>query len=130
SPDIPESGPRRRVRARPCGTGAMSLRLRARFPAVELFGCDISQNQLLAARAEQQRVRDHFPLVRCNAAALPFSSSTFDAVHCSWLLEHVPREETIAILREVRRLLRPAGIAYLCEVENDSLLLWPRKPLL
>ena len=125
-----EIGPGSFVLDLACGTGAMSRRLRARFPDVELFGCDISQNQLLAARAEQKRVRDHFPLARCTAAALPFFSSTFDAVHCSWLLEHVPRQETIAILAEARRVLRPAGTAYLCEVENESLLFWPRKPLL
>jgi ubiquinone/menaquinone biosynthesis C-methylase UbiE len=125
-----EIGPGSFVLDLACGTGAMSRRLRARFPDVELFGCDISQDQLVAARDEQRRVRDHFPLVRCNAAALPFVSGTFDAVHCSWLLEHVPKDETIAILHEARRVLRPGGTVYLCEVENESLLFWPRKPLL
>jgi ubiquinone/menaquinone biosynthesis C-methylase UbiE len=125
-----EIGPGSFVLDLACGTGAMARRLRARFPDVHLFGCDISQAQLRAAREEQQRVRDHFPLIRCTAAALPFFSATFDAVHCSWLLEHVPRPETIDILREAKRVLRAGGTAYLCEVENDSLLFWPRKPLL
>jgi len=125
-----EIGPGSSVLDLACGTGAMSRRLRARFPDVKLFGCDLSQAQLIAARDEQERVRDHFPLVRCDAAELPFLSRTFDAVHCSWLLEHVPRERIIAILREARRVLRADGIAYLCEVENDSLLFWPRNPLL
>src|SRR3954470_985441 len=110
-----EIGPGSFVLDLACGTGAMSRRLRARFPDVELFGCDISQAQLIAARDAQQRVSDHFPLVRCTAAALPFLSATFDAVHCSWLLEHVPRQEIIEILKEARRVLRPSGTAYLCE---------------
>jgi ubiquinone/menaquinone biosynthesis C-methylase UbiE len=125
-----EIGPGSYVLDLACGTGAMSRRLRARFPDVHLSGCDISQDQLVAARKEQKRVSDHFPLLRCTAAALPFFSETFDAVHCSWLLEHVPKEETDAILREVRRVLRAGGVAYLCEVENDSVFVWPRKPLL
>src|SRR5207248_9393822 len=73
-----EIGPGSFVLDLACGTGAMSRRLRARFPAVELFGCDISHDQLVAARAEQQRVRDHLPLVRRTAAALPLFPEAVD----------------------------------------------------
>jgi ubiquinone/menaquinone biosynthesis C-methylase UbiE len=124
-----EIGPGTRVLDLACGTGAMARRLRARFPDAELVGCDLSAKQLAAARAEQRRLRDVFPLVRCTATALPFPDAWFDAIHCSWLLEHVPRRDTLAILAEARRALRPTGTLYLCEVENDSLLFWPRLPL-
>ena len=124
-----EIGPGARVLDLACGTGAMARRLRARFPDAHLVGCDLSAPQLAAARAEQRRLRDVFPLVRCTGAALPFSDAWFDAIHCSWLLEHVPQRDTLAILAEARRALRPNGTLYLCEVENDSLLFWPRLPL-
>jgi len=124
-----EIGPGARVLDLACGTGAMARRLRARFPDAHLFGCDLSHAQLAAALAEQRRLRDVFPLSQCTAAALPFKERSFDAVHSSWLLEHVARHEPVPILREARRVLRPDGTLYLCEVEDESLFLWPRQPL-
>src|SRR5438874_3954946 len=61
--------------------------------------------------------------------SLPFADETFDAVHASWLLEHVSPKDVVPILREARRVLRKNGTLYLCEVENDSLFFWPRQPL-
>jgi ubiquinone/menaquinone biosynthesis C-methylase UbiE len=124
-----EVGPSARVLDLACGTGAMSRRLRARFPDALLTGSDLSLAQLRAARDEQIRLRDPIPLVQSTAAALPFAGETFDAVHASWLLEHVSPKDVVPILREARRVLRKNGTLYLCEVENDSLFFWPRQPL-
>jgi ubiquinone/menaquinone biosynthesis C-methylase UbiE len=124
-----EVGPFARVLDLACGTGAMSRRLRARFPDALFTGSDISLQQLRAAREEQQRLRDPIPLVQCTAAVLPFAAETFDAIHASWFLEHVSRNDVVPILREARRVLRKNGTLYLCEVENDSFFVWPRQPL-
>jgi len=124
-----EVGPSARLLDLACGTGAMSRRLRARFPDAKLVGSDLSLDQLRAARDAQVRLRDPIPFVQCTAAALPFADRTFDAVHASWLLEHVAGQDVVPILREARRVLRRNGTLYLCEVENDSLFLWPRQPL-
>ena len=45
---------------------------------------------------------DPIPLVQCTAAAMPFPDRTFDAVHASWLLEHVAGQDVVPILREAR----------------------------
>jgi len=127
--DEVEVGPSARLLDLACGTGAMSRRLRARFPEAKLFGSDLSFDQLRAARELQLRMHDPIPLVQCTAAALPFGDRTFDAVHASWFLEHVSPPDVVPILREARRVLRRNGTLYLCEVENDSLFLWPRQPL-
>ena len=124
-----EIGPGARVLDLACGTGAMARRLRARFPDAHLFGSDLSGPQLAAALAEQRRLRDVFPFSQCTATALPFKDRSFDAIHSSWFLEHVARHEPLPILREARRVLRPDGTLYLCEVENESLFLWPRQPV-
>jgi ubiquinone/menaquinone biosynthesis C-methylase UbiE len=124
-----EVGPDARVLDLACGTGAMSRRLRARFPDALLTGSDLSMPQLRAAKDEQIRLRDPIPLVQSTAAALPFAGETFDAVHASWFLEHVSRTDVVPILREARRVLRKNGTLYLCEVENDSLFFWPRLPV-
>src|SRR3954466_14778129 len=83
-----EAGPGARVLDLACGTGAMMRRLAARLPDARLFGAGLSPAQLREARARSPEL----PFVQSNAAALPFADGTFDVVHWSWLLEHVPRE--------------------------------------
>ena len=120
-----EAGPGARVLDLACGTGAMMRRLAARLPDAVLIGADLSRPQLLEARKRSPTLA----LVQTDAAALPFRGGAFDVVHWSWLLEHVPRERAVGILREVRRVLAPAGVAWMTEVDNDSLLFWPRIPV-
>ena len=120
-----EAGPGARVLDLACGTGAMMRRLAARLPDAVLFGSDLSLPQLKAGRERSPWL----VVVQANATALPFRSGAFDVVHWSWFLEHVPRSDDVAILREVRRLLAPGGVVWMSEVDNDSLAFWPRIPL-
>jgi ubiquinone/menaquinone biosynthesis C-methylase UbiE len=120
-----EAGPESRVLDLACGTGAMMRRLSARLPDALLFGADLSLAQLRDARKRSGELW----LAQSNAVALPFRGGAFDVVHWSWLLEHVPRERAVDILREVRRVLGEAGVAWMTEVDNDSLAFWPRIPL-
>jgi SAM-dependent methyltransferase len=117
-----EAGPGARVLDLACGTGAMMRRLAARLPDALLFGADLSRAQLREARQRSPWLA----LVQSNAVALPFRTAAFDVVHWSWLLEHVPRDRAVDILREVRRVLAAGGVAWMTEVDNDSLAFWPR----
>lgn len=98
------------------GVGAMAGRLLERFPGIRLVGVDLSPHQLAWA----QRNHPELPVARANAARLPFPDQTFERVHCSWLLEHVPGEVAVEILREVRRVLRPGGYCHFTEVDNST----------
>ena len=53
------------------------------------------------------------PTVQCNAEALPFKSRTFDCVSIAFGLRNVTRKE--AALAEMRRVLRPGGVALVLE---------------
>jgi SAM-dependent methyltransferase len=55
--------------------------------------------------------RPPLTLLRMNAQQLAFPDASFDVVHSYDVLEHV--EDLGAVLREVARVLRPGGLAYL-----------------
>lgn len=104
------------------GVGAMAARLTDAFPGIHLVGVDLSQQQLTAAR----RNHPDLPVTRGDGTRLPFADATFDRVHCSWLLEHVP--SPAAVLKDVRRVLRPGGFCQFVEVDNATFGTTPACP--
>lgn len=102
------------------GVGAMATRLLKQFPGIHLVGVDLSRTQLAAARQHHPEVT----VLRGDGTRLPFADETFDRVHCSWMLEHVP--DPVAVLREVRRVLKRDGFCQFVEVDNSSFGMEPR----
>jgi SAM-dependent methyltransferase len=91
-----------------CGTGMGAVRLAARPEIEQVVGLDPSP----AALAEARR-RHGFPLVQGSALALPFAAGRFDVVTCCDVLQHLPEGGLHEAARELRRVLRPDGIAVL-----------------
>ena len=101
----------------------MAGELRKRFPDVEIVGLDLRRSQL---RHAVKNHREDAVFIQGDATAMPFEDGTFDHVHCSWLLEHVP--DPIAVLRDVRRVLKPGGEALFIEVDNSTFGTTPEYP--
>jgi ubiquinone/menaquinone biosynthesis C-methylase UbiE len=90
-----------------CGMGGLSVALAlAGLPVVP---CDYNAAYCRIARLRGQRYGLTLPVVRAAGEALPFSSGSFDMVLCWDVLEHV--QSLPAVLAEMRRLLRPDGLA-------------------
>ena len=96
-----------------CGDGGLIFALRENkllFEDDEIWGVDISSDRI-------NRLRALLPLSRCitdnilNVRELPDFS--FDFVICSQVIEHVNDRK---LLREIRRLLKMGGIAYVSSV--------------
>jgi SAM-dependent methyltransferase len=85
-----------------CGAGMLALLKRK---GVVLAGVDLSPECALASRRNGYDVGLAAELTR-----LPFKDASFDYVVSLDVLGHVPFEEKDAVLREVRRVLRPAGV--------------------
>jgi len=97
------------------GIGAMARELSDRYPGIVLTGVDRSAAQLETARLRHPVAN----YVAADATLLPFAAGTFDRVHASWLLEHVP--EPAAVVAQVFRVLKPGGVAHFVEVDNETL---------
>ena len=90
-----------------CGTGIVTRRLRdALPPGATLIATDLSEPMLAFARQKFDGDRS-IEWQQADALALPFADQSFDAVICQFGLMFVP--EKLAALREIHRVLTPAG---------------------
>jgi ubiquinone/menaquinone biosynthesis C-methylase UbiE len=105
-------GPADRVLEVGCGAG----HLLARVPAGRRVGVDLAESLLARTAA---RLHGAAALAQGDAGALPFAAGAFDRVYCSEVLEHLV--DPAAAVREIARVLRPAGVAVL-SVPNEILI--------
>ena len=89
-----------------CGTGTLLHRAAERFPTASLAGADPSPAMLAVAGSKTPPTID---LREAAAAALPWPDGSFDAAVTASALHCWP--DAAAGLREMRRVLRPGGVA-------------------
>lgn len=101
-----------------CGAGQFIRAIKKIRPELVCHGCDISAAALAEAKSAGGGV-----IYALNGTMLPYGNGSLDAVLIFDVLEHV--EDPDALLREIRRILKPGGIFY-CFVpcEGDGLSLW------
>lgn len=96
-----------------CGIGSLHRHLDGVVDT--LAGCDISAESI--ARAEQDfpgnAYRSYEP------TRLPYDDGVFDLAFASCVLHHVPPASWADFMAEMRRVLRPGGIA--CVIEHNPL---------
>lgn len=110
------------------GPGSITLDLAAVVTPGEAVGIDIDPQQVERARALAiERGLSNVRFEVADAYALPFSDASFDAVFAHAVLIHL--RDPLAALREVRRVLRPGGVAGSRDVTSVSFR-EPSTPLL
>lgn len=92
-----------------CGTGTLLALLKRLHPDVDVTGIDPDPKALARARRKADRAAASIRLDQGFADALPYADATFDRVFSSFMLHHLEDQEQAATLREVRRVLAPAG---------------------
>lgn len=53
---------------------------------------------------------------------LPIKDNTYDLIYCSHILEHIPWYSTIAVLKELHRILKPNGTLEIWVPDFDKLV--------
>jgi ubiquinone/menaquinone biosynthesis C-methylase UbiE len=95
-----------------CGIGATEAIMRSRIPGARLHGVDPSRESIKVA--ESQQVPDATFQV-CASVPLPFDDGSFDVVYSNGTFHHIDHAEHPAIFRELARVLRPGGHAFVFE---------------
>lgn len=91
-------------------------------PTGHVTGLDISDSMVALARQRcvQAPIASRTAIVKGDAAALPFSSGSFDVGVSTQVYEYVPNIS--AALAELHRVLRPGGRALILDTDWDSVV--------
>lgn len=113
-----------------CGTGTLAMGVRRRVGEEGVVhGLDASAEMIALARtkAEADGVAVDFQVGR--AQALPFEDSAFDAVLCTMVMHHLPRDQRASAVAETYRVLKPGGRLLVVDLAQDLGLLARLNPI-
>jgi SAM-dependent methyltransferase len=96
-----------------CGIGALHPYIAPLFASID--GCDISAESIERARKENPEIR----YAAYEAPELPYGDASFDFALTVCVVHHVPPEQWPLFFAEMRRVLRPGGLA--CAIEHNPL---------
>ena len=107
-----------------CGLGTISMGLARAVRPGEVHGVDMAESEIeLARRLAQAGGYDNATFHVADVTDLPFDDEFFDVAHCHQVLQHVP--DTAAVLREVKRVLKPGGLIASRELMGQSCFTHP-----
>jgi ubiquinone/menaquinone biosynthesis C-methylase UbiE len=86
-----------------CGPGQIARYLWER--GVNVFGLDLSARMLEEAR----RLNPEIPFVQGSMLALAMGPETLDGITAFYSIIHIPRQQVVTALGEMRRVLKPGG---------------------
>ena len=106
-----------------CGPGTITLEFADHVAPGRVVGLDASA-EVIAKAAEFERPNLSFMVG--DAYALPFDDDTFDIAHAHQTLQHVA--DPVAVLREMRRVVKPGGIVAARDVDYAGTIWFPELP--
>jgi len=101
-----------------CGPGQFTILAAEALPEAEIWGIDLAPTMIELARghAAESRAAARLHFEVADVAKLPFPENHFDAVVSSGSIKHWP--DPVAGLREIHRVLRPGGRAFIGEMNS------------
>lgn len=94
-----------------CGWGRVLKPVMDR--GAQAVGLDISEQMTMLAKKHLLKHRHRPAILRGDGTRLPFRDESFDLVYSLLVLQHLSKENGRALIREVHRVLKPGGVAYL-----------------
>jgi SAM-dependent methyltransferase len=92
-----------------CGVGGVDFLLLETYAAAHVTGIDVEETVLDIARTRAKRrgLAERTSFIRVSPGPFPFPDRSFDIVFSKDSIVHIPDKH--ALMREVHRVLRPAG---------------------
>lgn len=94
------------------GIGNSAPYVKRHLPGAGLTCLDLSQRSLDVAA---KRYPDLATYVHFDGARIPFPDNHFDIAYAMCVFHHIDHDDHVAILRELRRVIRPGGRLYIFE---------------
>jgi ubiquinone/menaquinone biosynthesis C-methylase UbiE len=112
-----------------CGPGSITVGLAEAVAPGSVVGVDLQAAQVEQARAlAAKRGVNNIRFEAADIFQLPFADASFDVVFANAVLMHLP--DPVAALRELRRVLRPAGIIGVRDPDLETMIIAPLTPLM
>jgi SAM-dependent methyltransferase len=92
-----------------CGIGETDRFLKDRLGA--LRGADVSAESVERARRDNPGI----PYDVIDGTTFPYADDSFDAAFAACVFHHVPPDQRLRLMEEIRRVLRPGGLMILFE---------------
>ena len=104
-----------------CGTGTLAIAAKRRVgPTGAAHGVDASPEMLVRAEKKSKRAGAEVFFRHALAESLPFPDGQFDVVLSTVMLHHLPHKARFECVREIRRVLNPAGRVLVVDFEGMS----------
>ncbi len=107
-----------------CGTGTLTIIAKKDCPEARVVGIDGDPTILRIAKSKMTKARLNISLEHGTAVLLPHAGNSFDRILASMVLHHLTRDDTMRVLREALRVLKPGGelfVAELCKPQNVAM---------
>lgn len=94
-----------------CGIGFWCQELLARYPEINLYATDLTQNAIDLCKKRMSLLNLKAMYFCQNAELMNFQDSHFDHINCQGVIHHTP--DTDAAIKEIYRVLKPGCTAYI-----------------
>jgi len=110
-----------------CGVGSIALDLALTVAPGRMVGIDADAGQIeVARRSAAERGIDNAEFFTASVYELPFEAANFDVVYANAVLMYV-RDQVRALI-EMRRVLRPGGLAAVTDDDLGTVVISPDRP--
>ena len=99
-----------------CGTGSLTVLIKTMHPQVDVVGLDPDPKARAIAKRKAERAGLTIAFDQGFGDRLPYADASFERVFSSFMFHHLKREEKLAMMREVRRVLTRGGSLHLVDL--------------
>lgn len=98
-----------------CGPGNITKYLLNKRPDLKILGTDLAPNMIDLAAINNPTAA--FQIMDCRDIGK--MNKKFDGIMCGFCLPYLSKEETIKLITDASKILKPKGVLYLSTMEDD-----------